>query len=202
MAGIKSALVIDTKSLEASIAAVTGKLDKAIVKGLNNSAFKLREIWLKLISDKIKSPVKFTQRVFVTKAAPNKLEAVTFMPGIQSEYLRYMIGGDTRKPGEIGALKSTILVPAGVKLDKYGNFKYGPKRFLGTLEEKNKGAFVGATRGGKSKAVLQKKRDGSVKLLAVFQKLVDYKPTLPIDKVAEGFGDEANKIFQEALKGV
>lgn len=194
-------VIIDTDKLKKDIRVLVGLLNKEIASGINDSAFQLRKIWLDLIDEKIDSPTKFTKRVFVKKATPENLEGVVFIPPLQSEYLRYMVDGETRKVGDVATLKRSILIPIGNKLDRFGNFKFGPKRWIATLEEKVKGAYVADTSKG-GKAVFQNKRGGKSKLLAVFKTLVPYKQTLPLEQAAEDFAPVAEKIIEKKLQSI
>lgn len=194
---------INIPKLKSSIALLDKDLRKAISSGLNDAAFGLRKVWLDLIEEKIDRPTPFTKKVFVNKAKPDNLQSETFIPPIQSEYLRHMIEGEDRKVGDIGSLPKTLLLPTNnVKLDKYGNFKQGPRRFFSTL---GKNAFIGKPSedsNARTAVYEYNKRDGRLKLLAVFQRMTSYKKTLPIEEAAEDYAKQADEILNKKLKEV
>lgn len=194
---------VNVSDIKKNLAAIDQDISKAIVDGLNDAAFGLQKIWLDLISSKIDNPTSFTKRVFVKKSTPENFTALTFIPPIQSEYLWFMIEGEDRKPGDIASLNKSLLIPVNSKLNKYGNFSYGPRRWLGTVDESIKGSFVGKPRGPNSRtAVYQRLKTGRLKLLAIFVDHVKYKTTLPIDKTTEDFASKADQLMQERLRNV
>lgn len=201
---VSTELKIDVPKLKQALALINSKINRVLVDALNECANGLKKDWLGLIQDKVKNPTPFTKKIFVSPAKPDNLVSQTFIPDTQSEYLRLMIEGGERKPGDIATLSKSIIIPVpGTKVNKFGNFSQGPKRWLGQLERTYPKAFVGKPRGEESHtAVYNRMKNGRLKLLAIFESMVDYKPTLPIDKVAEDFQSKSNSIFEKKLKEI
>lgn len=183
---------------------IEGQANLAISGGLNDSAFGLRRFWQADINTFVDRPTNFTRKVFVKKSSPSNLIALTFLPRIQAEYLTPLVEGGLRRPGDYGTLSDDILVPVNARLNKFGNFPLGPKRWLGRLEERIRGGFVGSPQGGDEGrgAVYQRLARGRLKLLAVFRQTVDYDKTLPLEETTETFAPEADKLMQQNLDRV
>lgn len=200
---------IDVTTLKRQLRAIGDRSDKAFASGLNDAAFELRRKWISDIDRRIHKPKAFTRKVFVKKARDNNLVATTFIPRIQSEYLRNIIEGRDRTPGQIGTLSSSTLVPVKARLTVQGNFPRGSAvRWLATVEQRLKGAFVGTPgRGraldgglGDSPAVYQRQKSGQLKLLAVFRQRVSYNKQLPLDRTTEEFVPEVDSIIQRNVE--
>lgn len=169
---------------------------KGITRSMNDAAFDLRKQWMKDIEDDVDNPTTFTKRVVVRKAKDAYGEALTFFPDIQAEYLQRMVEGGKRVPGDYATLNKTILIPVKAKLNKFGNFRRGPRQWLATVEERIKGGFVGSPGGGKEgKAVYQPTRSG-LKLLAIFTKQSNYSKRLDLERSA----DQAVRSFDSIVQ--
>ena len=209
---MKASITVDVKEVEKSLSRISDDVPKALTRGINDAAFALRKTWLQLIEQKVDNPVSFTKKVFVSKASPEKQEAIVYIPPIQSTYLHFLVEGGIRRGGDYGNVgKGELLSPVkGMKLNKWGNFPQSPKRYLGRVDDGHiKNTFIGSpsakTDEGKNKrAVYQKMKDGKLKLLAVFINQQKYKPTLPLYEESEKFGatiqeklsNEINKLLQ------
>lgn len=192
---------INADDIIRQLRAIGDTANKALSRGLNDSAFGLRQFWISDINTFIHNATAFTRKVFVKKSDPNNLIALTFLPSIQSEYLNKVIEGGVRRPGDYATLNGEILVPVGARLNKAGNFPLGPKRWLASLEERIKGAFVGVPgdEEGKQGAVYQRLRNGRLKLLAVFEQAIEYDDQLPLEKTTETYASQAEREMQKNL---
>lgn len=194
---------INTNEILRQLRGIETIVNKAIVRGLNDAAFGLRQFWLADINTFVDNPTAFTRKVFVNKARPGNLTATTFFPRVQSEYLQKITEGGVRRAGDYATLDRTVLLPVKARLNKFGNLSLGPRRWLATIEERTKGggAFVGSPSGkGGRQAVYQRMRNGKLKLLAVFSKTVDYdRDQLPLAKTARLFSTDADRFMQDNL---
>lgn len=204
---------VDATSVVKALSRISDNAPKVLIRGINDAAFILRKAWLSLITSNIDRPVNFTKQVFVDKAQENKLEALVFIPDIQSEYLKFMVEGGTRKGGDYGTYPDQILAPVGVKLNKQGNFPGGgPKRYLGAIASGALGedVFIGSPnefnneRGNGKRAVYEIQKDGRLKLMAVFVEMEKYKKTLPLydeaEKISDTVVDAISKQIDELLR--
>lgn len=180
-------VTVDTTELERRLDRLGGEvLPKAIADSLTSTAFLGFNELKKNVDQRFDRPTTFTQRAFRVQKASYKsdpIEAQVSILSQQSKYLGYQVFGGVRsKSGGYATTGGGVLLPVrgGVKLDRYGNIPQGPKRFLGTLETKFKGAFVLRTRSG-FLGVFQRtpgKGRGStstIKLLAAFKESVQYQ---------------------------
>ena len=195
---------IDVKRITRQLKLIGVDARKGLSGGLHDAAFQLRSLWIADINRFIDNPKPFTKKVFVKKSNPDNLISTTFLPPIQSEYLKNVIEGGLRRPGDIGTLSATILIPVNARLTKAGNFPRGSAvRWLATVEEKIKGAFVGSTGGEEGRtAVYQSFKSGKIKLLAVFERTIQYDRQLPLEKTTEQFAGRADDILQRSLDRV
>lgn len=186
---------IDATDVIKELSRISDNAEKIIYKGINDAAFELRSMWLKMLGADIANPVSFTKKVFVDKATEALPEATVFIPPIQSEYLNLIVEGGVRKGGDYATVGSDeILAPVNVRLNKSGNIPEGPKRYLGKVAAGLvKNTFIGTPSGDdasdEQRAVYQRNKKGKMKLLAVFIQTEQYKKTLPLYDAAEKFSD-------------
>lgn len=148
-------------------------------------------------------PVEFTKKAFgVEKASYKKspIESAVFVRPAQREYLRLQITGGERKEGDYATVGGGVLVPVEVKTDRAGGIPQGPKRFLGSLEEKYKNAFVLKTKTGflgvfqRQRSARGKAKSSGLKLLAAFTQTASYETKLGFFFVVR---NAFNRDFQE-----
>lgn len=174
-------------------------VNKGLSRGLNDAAFGLRRFWIADIKTFLDNPVAFTKKVFVKKSTPSNLVALTFLPPIQAQYLQNVVEGGVREVGDYASLSSSLLVPVNARVTAAGNFPQGPVRWLARLEERLRGAFVGAPGDSGRSAVYQRLRSGRLKLLAVFRQTVEYEKTLPLEATTATYVDQADREIQKNL---
>lgn len=135
-------------------------------------------------------PTPFTQRAYgVSRATKTHLVATVYARQIQSKYLAKQEEGGPRHPKG-----RAILVPAGTRLNKYGNM---PKSQIRRLLAR-KDVFSGEVNG--TAGIWRRMKGGSLKLLVAYRSRVEYAPRL-------GFLDGARAVarqnherrFREAL---
>ena len=207
MANPNISVSINTEQIMAALRGIEEDALKAVSGGLNDMAFGLRTNWIQDIEQNVNNPTSFSKKVFVNKSTPKNLTSSTYIPRLQSEYMGGIIEGGVRRVGDYASLKSNLLVPVKARINKFGNLPLGPKRWLGTLEDRIKGSFVGSPDGGSSEkggqaAVYQRLKRGKLKLLAIFKKTIDYDKALPLYETAEVFTTDADDIMQRNLERV
>jgi hypothetical protein len=147
---------------------------------LNDTAFKIRDELgnhIDEISDG--GSVPFTKKAFVVSKFSNKkqskMEAEVISKDIQSQYLVPSILGKARESGDYATGRSGVLLPIGIKLNKYGNIG---KRSIKNSRTKSD-VFTGEVGSKKTlgvyKRLKKKKRGGSrLQTLAIFKDRVNY----------------------------
>ncbi len=189
---------IDTTQVRRGLLNLGKQVDEGTSKGLNDAAFGLRQLWIDDITQNVDDPTGFTKKVFVKKSFPDTLISKTLIPPIQSRYLSKIVAGGVRKIGDYATLTTGSLVPVDAKLNVYGNFPGGPKRWIASSDTKLN-AFVIPLKGNKSNLGVFQRTKRKLKLLAVIKDDVQYKETLPLDKTVSNFANEAEKIISSAI---
>ena len=191
---------INVDDIVRQLRGIKGLAEKGISRGLNDAAFGLRTFWIADLNTFLDKPTAFTKKVFVKKSTPDNLTALTFLPRIQSEYLNLAIEGGVRRVGDYATLDGAILTPVKARVNTFGNFASGPKRWLATVQQRIKKSFIGSPDGsGDSNAVYQRLAKGRLKLLAVFRETIQYEKQLPLERTTETFVDDADRIMQKNL---
>lgn len=162
---------VDTRALERRLSGLASKqVPFAAALAINEVAGEIREAEPQGLSRDLDRPTPFTKKgMFVARATKRRLVGVVGFKRIQAEYLEAQATGGTRRPK-----RRAIVVPVGVRLNKYGNM---PRKSLVRALAKP-GTFSGKVNG--VAGIYQKKRTkkGGVKLLAVYKSSVRYKPRL------------------------
>lgn len=194
----------DVRELKARFPVIASEIDKGTIRALNDAAFQLRQEWIDDVVANTDKPVAFTKRVFVRKADDGNFESRTFFPEQQSKYLSLLLEGGRRRPGDVGTLRRTILLPVNARLNSSGNFPQGPKRWIATVEERIKGAFViplqGRSTAGNARSGVFQRLKARLKLLAIFEESVDYPAQLPLDKSVAEMQDKFEKILLDRIE--
>ena len=180
---------------------------RAASDALTTTAFDVQRETKKTMGRVFEDPNPFTLSAFnVSKASFKKrpIEAEVFVNDAagrdRTPYLTFQVFGGVRGPGDYASTKIGPLLPNAVKLNKFGNFPQGPKRYLGRSSGRRR-EFVGIPRGHPRAPFGVYKRlgkDGRValKLLAVFRDKARY---------AEGnlpFFDISQRVFDEEFAGL
>ncbi len=180
---------------------------RAASDALTSTAFDVQRETKKKMGKVFEDPNPFTLSAFnVSKASFKKrpIEAEVFVNSAagrdRTPYLAFQVFGGVRGPGDYASTQIGPLLPNAVKLNKFGNFPQGPKRYLGRSSSRRR-EFVGVPRGHPRAPFGVYKRlgkDGRValKLLAVFRDKARY---------AEGklpFFDISQRVFDEEFAGL
>lgn len=212
MAGVK--VVFDADKLTNGMRLLfEDTFPKAVSRGLNNMAFSLRNEWVDIISRNVDKPNAFTKRKpLVEKSSPDNLQSRVFLHPIQASYLEHIMEGTPRVKGDPATLSSGSLVPIFSKLDPFGNFRGGPRKWIaqvGTDEgsKEQADAFVMGGRGSKNPRdtplIFERLKGGQIALLAAIKPIVDYKVTLPLDADSETFiNANFDSIMQKEISGL
>lgn len=170
---------VDTRAIERRLNSIAAKqLPFAAAQGINDVAGRIRDAEPAGLERDLDRPAPFTKRgLFVARANKRKLTAVVGFKRTQAAYLKLQATGGARKPKG-----RAIVVPVGVRLNKYGNMPRGslrkalaaPGTFSGTVAgvagiwQRPKRAAGGA--GGRRVRGSKK----GIKLLAVYKSSVQY----------------------------
>jgi hypothetical protein len=124
-------------------------------------------------------PTPFTAKrgMFVSRATKRRLVAVVGFKRVQAGYLRVQEEGGTRTPKG-----RALLVPAGARLNKYGNLPRNTVRRLLARPD----TFSGEIRG--VPGIWQRQRKGGVRLLIAYEPKARYDRRL-------GFGQSARRVI-------
>ena len=202
---VQTNISVDVKDLVKTLDRYGVDAEKFLQGAINDSAFNIRKLWLDAIKSKIDSPSPFTtngRTVLVEKARGADIAATVYVQPTQAAYLSKLIEGGVRKAGDLATVGRSVLVPVKATLDKYGNFRGSPKGYLGSLEEKVKGAYVGTPDGSEDgrRAVYQRSKKGALKLLAVFVDTTKYKPDqLPLFDIADKYEPNVARDVENAI---
>ena len=111
-------------------------------------------------------PTPFTKRgLMIVRATKSRQVAIVQARRIQAGYLSMQEEGGTRHPK-----RRAILMPAGVRRNKYGNMAKGAVKRLLARDD----TFSGKVNG--RPGIWQRKRDGSVVLLVSYETKAEYQP--------------------------
>lgn len=182
-------------------------ITRAASDALTTTAFDIQKETKNTMARVFDKPNPFTLSAFnVSKASFKKrpIESEVFVNDKQGRdrtpYLIFQIFGGVRGPGDYASTKIGPLLPINVKLNKFGNFPQGPKRYLGGSRRRRR-EFAGIPRGHPQAPFGIYKRLGKdgragLRLLAVFRDKARYaKDNIP-------FFDIADKIFEKEFAGL
>ena len=146
----------------------------AIALTLNAVVDDVERNTLKSMTRRLDRPTPFTLRGMAKrKANKRRLEARLFFKDRQAGYLEKQETGGVRRPKG-----KALLVPAGQRLNKYGNLPKGAvKRLLA-----RKDVFSGKV--GGVGGIWQRKRGGRLKLLIAYEPKARYQPRLRFRETA------------------
>lgn len=134
---------------------------------LTRTAEDIKKNTEKTLARRLDRPTPFTQRgLFLLKATKRKLVASVGFKTIQSGYLNFVERGGTRLPK-----RRAIVLPEGVRLNRYGNM---PRGKVGKLLAR-KDTFSGTV--GGTPGIWQRTK-GRLKLLVAYVGRASYRPQL------------------------
>ena len=183
---------------------------RAAADALTTTAFDVQRETKKEMGRVFEDPNPFTLKAFnVSKASFKKdpVEAEVFVnntPGRdRTPYLTFQVFGGVRGPGDYASTAIGPLLPNAVRLNKFGNFPQGPKRYLGRSSRRVR-EFVGIPKGHPRAPFGVYKRVGrggreALSLLAVFRDKAKYSQVkLPFFEIADKvFDDEFSGLFEK-----
>ena len=182
-------------SIDSDIKAIAKKLNDiekkqlpfATAKALTATVKGAQEAAKKGMVRKLDRPTPFTLRgVAVERATKQSQRARVFIKDIQAEYLDLQITGGTRLPR-----RRAILVPANVRLNKYGNM---PRNKISKLLDKPN---VFSAEGG----IYQRYKRKQPKLLVSYADKVNYGVKYPFYKIVSGsVKRNIRQNFRDALR--
>ncbi len=89
----------------------------AMAQALNDTAKDVEDDWKRELTHKLDSPTPFTKRgIYIRRATKRLTVAEIGFKDIQARYLKLQMTGGIRLPK-----RRALLVPAGIRLNKYGN---------------------------------------------------------------------------------
>lgn len=162
----------------------------ATAKALTDTAKDAQTASKKAMIKKLDRPTPFTLRgVAIQRATKTKLQSVVYIKDIQAKYLRWQISGGTRE-----ARNKALLIPQGIRLNKYGNMPKGRLSKLRTKDNIFSGKVDGV--GG----VYQRYKKKAPKLLVAYESRVKYGVKYPFYKIVKGsVRQQFKKNFSKAL---
>lgn len=172
----------------------------AVMSALNNTAFDARKEALAQMPKKLDRPTRFTTgkgAVRVKKSNKKNLTARVFIAPIQAKYLLPQIKGGTYRPE-----RRAFLIPAGVKLNKFGNIPRGKKKRL--LTDNNK-FFSGVPKGmlDAKPGVWERygsKKKPKLRRMAVYKDITRYRVRYNFPEIVKGIvARNFKKNFQRSL---
>lgn len=183
---------------------------RAASDALTTTAFDVQRETKKTMGRVFEDPNPFTLSAFnVGKASFKKrpIEAEVFVNSAagrdRTPYLTFQVFGGVRGPGDYASTQIGPLLPNAVKLNKFGNFPQGPKRYLGRSSSRRR-EFVGIPRGHPDAPFGVYRRVGrggreKLSLLAVFRDKARYAANkLPFFEIADKvFDDEFIGLFEK-----
>ena len=107
---------------------------RAVSDALTTTAFNARSELIDTAKRDFDRPTKFTLRGFLVKKASFKkrpIESEVLIKDQQAQYLTFQVFGGVRRAGDFATTKAGPLLAVRQKLNKFGNFPQGPKRYLG-----------------------------------------------------------------------
>jgi len=147
------------------------------------------------------NPIPFTLKAYQARTGTFKGERATkkklyadIIPGkIQAEYLKFQIEGGVRLPKQTAILVPTQFAPK----NKYGNV---PRARRKKLVAGGGEYFTAGRREKKTPGIYQRTSEG-LRPMAFYVEQAEYKPLLPIDKIAAGVvSNRFGLRFDQALK--
>lgn len=118
------------------------QLPFATAMALNETAAAVKEAEEREVESAFERPTPFTKRAFyLRRARKSSLIATVGAKPVQASYLKMQVTGGVRRPRG-----RALVVPAGARLNKYGNL---PKGGLSRIKRR-KGAFVASRNSGKA----------------------------------------------------
>lgn len=137
------------------------------------------------------NPTPFTQKAFRFKRATKQNQtALVFAAPIQDEYLQYAVFGGTRRPRG-----RALILPVGIKLNKYGNIpRTAIRRLLGRTD-----TFSATIRG--VAGIWQRTRRGT-RLLVAYESSASYEKRFPVPALVSKYVTRAfPPFFDRSLSG-
>lgn len=188
-------------SIESNIRAVERDLSDAARNqvpfatslALNEMAKEVQEVETARLEKVLDRPTPFTKRAYaMRRSTKRRLEARVFVKTIQARYLEAQEEGGTRTPK-----RRALVVPAGIRKNKYGNIARGAvKRNLA-----KPAVFSGTPRGGgKGPGVYQRKGKRLVKLVS-YARRAKYTPRLGFKRNAARLSSQRfPAVWEKALR--
>lgn len=192
-----TAVKLNIEEVESAFSSLVKKqvpfaIAKALTMTAKNAQFELS----RQVEKKLDRPTPFTKKAFGIKAASKRKPVATvFVKDKQAAYLGYQIEGGTRKPDG-----KAVLVPANIKLNKYGNIPSlrGGKKVAALLAKPN--TFQATIKGIPGIWQRYGRKGSKVKLLIRFESEVNYRTRLPFDKIVKGVArSKISRNFNTAL---
>jgi len=182
----------DIKAASRHLTAIQKKqIPFAASQALNDTAFDARKAVQVQLPRKLNKPTPWTIRgVRVNKSSKRRLTSAVYFTADRAKYMKFQIDGGTRRRPSGG----TIVMPKGIKQNKYGNIPRGkvkkllqrPDTFIGTI----KGIPGVWQRGHISKSgkfsARTKSRASNIRLLVRFEDEATYQPRFPMRKIVHG----------------
>lgn len=149
---------------------------------LNDTGKDVGEAWADHMRTKLDRPTPFTVKgSYLRRATKTRLTAEVGLKPRQADYLRLQSTGGVRRPKG-----KALVVPAGVRLNKYGNMPRGKTKAL--LARSDVFSVSGSSRRASHlpPGIYQRRRSGQgVKLLVAFELSATYRSRLQLRRVAE-----------------
>jgi hypothetical protein len=181
---------LDTRAVERAFDNVASKqLPFALALGINDTLGEVKDAAPGWLDRDLDRPTPFTRRgLFVSRASKRKLYGVVGLKDRQADYLEAQASGGRRK-----AKRRAVVVPVGIRLNKYGNMPRSkikktiarPDVFSGTVngvagiwQRPKRGARRTKANGARSGRVATVGKQKGLKLLAIYKSSVKYKPRL------------------------
>lgn len=174
-------LSVDLKSFKRDLDKIAKKqVPFAVAMALNDTAEDVQADWKGDLELDLDRPTPFTLKGIYRRRASkrNQVAKVGFKP-VQSGYLVLQMKGGTRRPKG-----RALIVPAGARLNKYGNM---PRGAVGKAAAKASTFVAGRNgRGQHLKAgIYERKRGGKIKMLMSFKSKARYQRRLDLMPTAE-----------------
>lgn len=171
------------------------QLPFACARALTAVARDVAKAQTEALDTELSRPTPFTKRAFgITAARKSNLQAEVFAKDIQGKYLALAETGGVRTPA-----RKALVMPAGVRLNQFGNIPRGALRRAQATGR----VFVGNING--TNGIWQRMKRGHVKLLASFQPRATYRPQLGYRArlpglVQRGFAQHLGEALEQALR--
>lgn len=178
---------LDTREAERAVGeAMKSQLPFGIALGINDTLNEVKEDAPAGFEADLDRPTPFTKRgLFVQRASKRKLYGVVGVKDRQAEYLGLQASGGRRN-----AKGRAVVVPVGIRLNKYGNMPRGgikrsiarPDTFSGTVK-----GVAGVWQrkkkpGGASRSKTKSSKATGIRLLAVYKDAVNYSARLQFER--------------------